>query len=271
MIDLSKLIKYYLDKGISYQYALARVSQDIILSKISLSKYSKNVTIKGGLVMFNITNDKRRSTIDIDISFIKYSLFDTSIKMFFEQFLLNDYDGIILKIISIKELKHESYRGKRVIIDIMDNFNNIIKTKIDIGIENKDIPQDNAIFNFECIEKSLNLKINSREQIFTEKLISIIRHNISTTRYKDFYDIYFLIRERKMNSNKILQLFETYDINKYLQTTNFNSISQLIKETLESKNVILGIESKNWLDISTSELLNTITTYLDEITYNIVS
>ena len=31
----------------------------IILSKIAKSNYRNNITVKGGVVMFNITNDKR--------------------------------------------------------------------------------------------------------------------------------------------------------------------------------------------------------------------
>ncbi len=35
--------------------------------------------------MFNITNDKRRATVDIDIDLIRYSLEDKSILLLFEK------------------------------------------------------------------------------------------------------------------------------------------------------------------------------------------
>ena len=35
---------------------------------------NKNVTIKGGVVMYGLSNDKRRATRDLDLDFIKYSL-----------------------------------------------------------------------------------------------------------------------------------------------------------------------------------------------------
>ena len=65
-----------------YEYADAesKVAQDIILLLLSGSKYSKNITIKGGVVMHNISHDKRRATRDLDLDFIKYSLDDSSIK-----------------------------------------------------------------------------------------------------------------------------------------------------------------------------------------------
>ena len=43
---------------------------------------SKNITIKGGVVMYGLSNDKRRATRDLDLDFIKYSLADESIKLF---------------------------------------------------------------------------------------------------------------------------------------------------------------------------------------------
>ena len=45
-----------------------------IKKKISKSKMNKNVTIKGGVVMYGLSNDKRRATRDLDLDFIKYSL-----------------------------------------------------------------------------------------------------------------------------------------------------------------------------------------------------
>lgn len=50
--------------------AVAKVAQDIILLKISKSRFNKNVTIKGGVVMHSISNDLRRATRDLDLDFI---------------------------------------------------------------------------------------------------------------------------------------------------------------------------------------------------------
>lgn len=63
---------------------------------------NKNVTIKGGVVMYGLFNDKRRATRDLDLDFIRYSLADESIKVFIDTLnLVNDgitvyVDGDIL-------------------------------------------------------------------------------------------------------------------------------------------------------------------------------
>ena len=50
-MNLEELRKYYLDNGYSFANASSKICQDIILNKIAKSSYSKNVTIKGGVVM----------------------------------------------------------------------------------------------------------------------------------------------------------------------------------------------------------------------------
>lgn len=50
--------------------AEARVCQDIVLKAISKSVLSRNVTIKGGVVMRSITNNIRRATQDMDIDLL---------------------------------------------------------------------------------------------------------------------------------------------------------------------------------------------------------
>lgn len=60
--NILNLIKYYTDCGYSLTHARAKVAQDILLTKISKSNYNDNVTIKCGVVMFNLTNNIRRAT-----------------------------------------------------------------------------------------------------------------------------------------------------------------------------------------------------------------
>ena len=63
----------------------SKVCQDILLAKISKSSLNRNITIKGGVVMHNISKDNRRATRDLDLDFIKYSLDDKSMKNFIEK------------------------------------------------------------------------------------------------------------------------------------------------------------------------------------------
>ena len=84
-MNLQEIIQKYIKNGYSNEFASSKVSQDLILTAIANSKYNQNITIKGGVVMHNLSNDKRRATRDLDLDFIKYSLDDNSIKNFINE------------------------------------------------------------------------------------------------------------------------------------------------------------------------------------------
>lgn len=72
-MNLREMIQEVQKEGYSYGDATAKVCQDVVLKGIADSSLSRNVTIKGGVVMRSITGNVRRATQDMDIDFIKYS------------------------------------------------------------------------------------------------------------------------------------------------------------------------------------------------------
>lgn len=85
MMKLKDMIKAYEDEGYDNVQAQARVSQDVVVMNIAASPLKRNVTIKGGVVMHNMSHDSRRATQDIDFDFIHYSLSDESIRIFLDK------------------------------------------------------------------------------------------------------------------------------------------------------------------------------------------
>ena len=96
MANLADLAAEVKNDGYSQVNAEAKVCQDIVLKAISESSLSRNVTIKGGVVMRSITGDSRRATQDMDLDFIRYSLSDDSIQAFIQK--LNCLDGITIQV-----------------------------------------------------------------------------------------------------------------------------------------------------------------------------
>ena len=82
MLSIDEMIKKELENGYGDVNTQAKVCQDIILKAISESSLSRNVTIKGGVVMRGKTNNSRRATQDVDLDFIRYSLSDEAIDSF---------------------------------------------------------------------------------------------------------------------------------------------------------------------------------------------
>lgn len=130
-MDLRDEIDKIMDEGYNEANAEARLCQDILLKAISESSLKRNITIKGGVVMRNLSGSVRRATQDIDLDFIKYSISDESIQTFVGK--VNGVEGLHIHINKpIKELNHQDYAGKRVFVEITDESGYSIDTKIDI-------------------------------------------------------------------------------------------------------------------------------------------
>lgn len=141
------------------------------------------------------------------MDFIKYSLEDTSIINFIDTINATMKDISIEVIGKIKPLHHQDYDGKRVLIKLNDRNNNYIESKIDIGVEkNFDIEQEEYSFNLDIIGGKVNLLINSKEQIFCEKLKSLLRLGFNSTRYKDLFDFYYFINETNLDKKNYINV-----------------------------------------------------------------
>ena len=268
MINLLESINFYIEKGYEDAYASSKVAQDIILSKIAKSNYRNNITVKGGVVMFNITNDRRRATVDIDIDLIRYSLEDESILLLFNK--LNEIDDGIEIIVNkkIKSLKHQDYHGKRINIVLIDSLKNQIETKIDIGVhKNLDIKQEEYMFNFEVFNDIMSLLINTKEQIFVEKLSSMLKHGIRTTRYKDVYDFYYLITEGNMDKSLIIDLVNVYCISANSKLKSINDIAQELEKIFSNQNFLKNVCNSryNWIEENINKVVDEILNFIEDL------
>ena len=178
--------------GYSPSKANAKIAHDLVLKAIEASGFHDNVTIKGGVVMSGITDAVRRVTLDMDIDFLGYSLDDASIRRFVQH--LNKDIGCKIRIDgAVQELRQREYKGKRVNLVMTDDVGYSIKTKIDIGVHsNKSIEQVDFRFKVITDERGVVLLVNPKEQIFVEKLKSLLQLGVVSTRYKDVYDLFYL-------------------------------------------------------------------------------
>lgn len=268
-MNIREAIITYQSQGYEYLDAESKVSQDVILLGIEHSRYKNNITIKGGVVMHNISNDIRRATRDLDIDFIKYSLEDESIKNFIIS-LNNEENGINIEIMgNITPLHHQDYDGKRVHIKINDNFGNSINTKLDIGVHKLfELEQDEYCFDLNLINKKVNLLINSKEQIFTEKLKSLLKMGIRSTRYKDLFDFYYLINNVGLDKEKLIKTIEILIFNdNTMRENSFLDIYNRLSNVLKSRRYLNNLNNPvvNWLDVPINDAIDSVLDYLEEL------
>ncbi len=267
-MDIGKLVGLYVSSGYELADAIAKVSQDIILLKISKSSLNHNVTIKGGVVMHNISKDKRRATRDMDFDFIKYSLDDMSIIKFIEKLDKID-DGVKIKINGeIKELHHHDYNGKRVYITLTDEKNYRVDSKLDIGVHKDfDIEQEEYCFDLNIIDESASLFINSKEQIFVEKLKSLLRFAYTSTRYKDISDFYYLIKYGNLNKHKLEEYINKIIFNdNTIKANNFEDIYRILNSLFNNRRFVSNLSNVkvNWLDIPSNEIISCVLEFIKE-------
>ena len=270
-MDLQEMRQNYINEGYDFLDASAKVCQDILLAKISKSALNRNITIKGGVVMHNISKDSRRATRDLDLDFIKYSLDDKSIKNFIEKLNYPQTDISINIIGKIEALSHQDYNGKRVYIEVKDKKHNKIETKLDIGVhKNFDIEQDEYCFDLNNINESVTLLINSKEQIFTEKLKSLLKFGFVSTRYKDIFDFYYLINNENLNKDNLLKCFDILIFkDETMKENNVNDIFNRLNRILHNRNYLnsLNTAKNNWLELPIKNVIESVLDFFKTIIF----
>lgn len=210
------------------------------LTRLEKSKYRANFIIKGGFLISSIIGIQNRTTMDIDTTIKGLPVKEEIIKKIILEILnieVNDEIEFVLgKIENIREIsEYENYR-----LHLTANFEKIKNPlKIDITTGDVIIPSE-IEYSYETIFKEkLNILVYSLETLIAEKYETIIKRNITTTRLRDFYDIYMIF---KLKNNKI----------------DVNNLKQAIWETAKNRNSIEEIlESKEILeDIKNDEYLN---------------
>lgn len=266
MITINDMIRNANKEGYVDDNAIAKVCQDIVLKALSESTVCRNATIKGGVVMRSLSNDSRRATQDLDIDFIKYSLDDDSIKSFIKK--INCLPNLVIEQTgSIKELKQQDYHGKRVYIKITDKTGDSITSKIDLGVHAiVDITQEEYCFDISCFDEGANLLINTKEQILVEKLRSLLRFGVVSTRYKDIYDIWYL--SHYVDKDRVRELLKVmiYD-NEMYRETNIDGVLKRLFSVLESNKYLndLGDSDQNWTDYTDEQVIKEVKQFVSEL------
>lgn len=264
-MNLNKMIEAEIANGYGDANAQSKVCQDIVLKAISNSALSRNMTIKGGVVMRSKTGSIRRATQDLDIDFIRYSLADEAIDMFISR--LNCIEGITIQRTGvIEELKQQDYHGKRVHIEIKDSYGNAIVSKLDLGVHTYlNIEQEEYCFDVAFDDMGASVLINSNEQMFTEKLKSLLRFGPISTRYKDIYDMYYL--GQRVDKNKLTECIDSF----IFKDTNMreNSMEDIVKRlelSFANKTYIRRIETSKarWMDEDISVITKGIIAVIEE-------
>lgn len=202
------------EEGIQLQQLLNLFCQEEFLRRLSQSSYRDNLILKGGFLLYSISNFTTRPTVDADYLLKNYSNNVDSIEGLVKGIISapskNDFIRFEIRGLEvISEIKE--YHGIRV---NLTGFIGSTKTPfiIDFGVGDVVIPS--------AIERVLPVLIPgfekpevltySLESTLAEKLDAIISLMEVTGRMKDFYDIYYLATTFNFQGRKLQEaIYET--------------------------------------------------------------
>lgn len=254
------------NQGFTDELAESLIGQEIIIEAIALSGMTDRVLLKGGIIMYHITSSARRATRDLDFDLIRYDISNNSNIDLFIELLNKSYSDYCLKRVDkISTLHQEDYKGKRTYIEISDSTYSF-RIKLDIGVHTLfAINQSNIVFRTLNNKKSISLFANPLEQVIGEKLYSLAKHSILSSRYKDIFDIYYIINAHQINKsllNKCITLLINYG------RTNIKDIGDLcerIEQTFNDEHWYkrLITSDQDWLEEKDyKKILDTIIEYV---------
>lgn len=265
-MNLREMMDEYSKEGLSSELAAARVCQDIVLKAIAEGPLSRNVTIKGGVVMRSLTHNNRRATQDIDLDFIHYSLDDSAIKDFVKK--LNCIEGITIEMRGeIKVLKHQDYHGKSIEVVIGDEDGNTVESKIDIGVhKHLEIGQEEYCFDVCMDDEGATLLKNTTEQSFVEKLRSLLIFGPFSRRYKDIYDMFYL--KDIVSKSKMLEIIDLLIFkDSGMPENDLTDVIRRVSSTFTDEQYLRRVSGsrQRWLDNDIHEITDGIVSFFEEL------
>jgi predicted nucleotidyltransferase component of viral defense system len=164
------------------------------LERGSCSRYKTNFILKGGMLVASMIGTGARATMDIDTTVKALPLYKDDIQRIMEEILsVPAEDGVSFEIMKISDIMTDfEYPGIRMILEArLDR----LKQRIKIDISTDDAITPSAVkygyqlmFEDRCIE----LMTYTAETLLSEKIQTILARSITTTRMRDYYDVYEL-------------------------------------------------------------------------------
>ena len=196
------------ESGLTQLELYQRFMFERILERISVSKYSENFILKGGLLLSAMLGINSRSTRDMDISIKGIDVSQEKMLKILNEILSIDInDQVKFDVINITDIRTEDEYGgnKYQLVGRLENLK--VALEIDISTGDEITPKE---LNYEYISIFENKKIYidtyNIETILAEKIETILHRGKYNARMKDFYDVYFFLTKLKNDIN--LEIFK---------------------------------------------------------------
>lgn len=252
---INKINKLYQKTNIDKNIILKFYIYERFLERLSLSRYKDNFILKGGFYLSSILGLNTRTTKDIDTCLKGQTLSkDNLLKIITEIINIDLDDNVIISLNKIEPIKvNDIYNGYSVIVDIKI-LNIKDKIYIDVATGDKVTPKE-VVYKYKTLidNKEINLLAYNLETVIAEKLHSILSKGETTSRMKDYYDIYLIknLLWDKVNINLLREaIINTFEFRCSLEI--FNQASEIIENLEDSvilKNYWISYQRKNNINV----------------------
>ena len=206
------------EKNIDFNCVMRFYMYDRFIERLSKSQYRDNFVLKGGFYLSRLFGIDNRSTMDIDAAIRKAKFTNSNIiKMITDIINININDNVKLNIIKTEPIRTEDeYGGLRITIvfnleTIKDQFH------IDVATGDPIYPRPIS-FNYESLIDNEVYKVWSYnlETVLAEKIETILSKLETSSRMKDYYDIYLIYKFSKIDITKFRKAVEkTFEKRKF--------------------------------------------------------
>ena len=211
---IAKLKNKAKETGKSLQVHLQLFCQEEFLRKLSMSKYSDNFVLKGGMFIYTLTNFESRATIDIDFLMRQLPNNAEEIERIITE-ILNINTGNDFIELSAKGFEpispQRKYQG--VSFQIIGKIKNTrTPFNVDLGVGDIIVPKSEKRVIPVQLDEFTKPEIStySLESTIAEKFDAILQLLEMTSRMKDFYDIYYLSNMFDFDGQKLKEaIYET--------------------------------------------------------------
>ncbi len=205
----SKLLNVAKKEDVFYQTVLTRYFQERLLYRMSQTQYRNNFYLKGGALMYAYERFAARPTLDIDFLGNNISNEGESIVAAFKEICSVPFeeDGITYDVENIKFqniTEFKDYHGIRLSIPVaMDTISQVMT--MDIGFGDVVTPSPIDLDYPQLLEHlpSANVLAYSIETVIAEKLHAIVDLADQSSRMKDYYDLYQILKAEKYDATTL--------------------------------------------------------------------
>lgn len=270
--------------GKTFQDALIAYGLERTVYRLSISEYVDRFTLKGGIFLYALFGGEfSRATRDIDLLAMNLPNTIEDIKTVFEKIFSIDcddalqYDLCTLEVKNITELKE--YHGVNVsVIAYLDKTK--VPISIDIGFGDVVYPSRVKMeFPVLLSMEAPEIYAYSISSVISEKFEAIVSLGDANSRYKDFYDIYFLADSYNLDGTELKEAIKaTFEHRK----TGFSDIFAFTDDFITSeihqrrwhaftkkKKTLLNVELLEVIDVIKAVLLPIVESIRDNKEYRL--